>query len=201
MIAATNRGSAWRASRVCSVAAAVTGAQSSALRYPRRRQLRQRRRSRQPQADAGRTAYAQQCAACHGDTLQGGQFGPTLKGRTFQNKWGGAPLGELYAYIRRSMPPAAVGQLSEATYAALLARILADNGAAAGQVALVTEPEVLAKVTVPGQALSSQAQLRPTSGLMSITPGVRVPPWPQRANPLDRITPVTQAMIANPAPG
>src|SRR6185369_1911528 len=54
------------------------------------------------QADAGRAAYAQQCAACHGEALQGGQFGPTLKGKTFQNKWGGAPLGELYAYIRRS---------------------------------------------------------------------------------------------------
>jgi alcohol dehydrogenase (cytochrome c) len=153
------------------------------------------------QADAGRAAYTQQCAACHGDVLQGGQFGPALKGQAFQNKWGGAPLDELYTYMRRSMPPAAVGTLGEATYAALLARIMADNGVAAGQVALVTEPATLARMRVPGQARSSQAQLRPTGGLMSLTPGVRVPPWPQRANPLDKITPVTQAMISNPAPG
>lgn len=153
------------------------------------------------QADAGKAAYAQHCAACHGDAAQGGQFGPTLKGRVFQNKWGGAPLAELYSYMRRSMPPAAVGTLGESTYAALLARILADNGVAAGQAPLVTEPALLARMSVPGQAVSSQAQLRPTSGLMSLTPGVRVPPWPQRANPLDRITPVTQAMISNPAPG
>src|SRR5690349_7590814 len=91
------------------------------------------------QADAGKVAYTQHCAACHGDASQGGQFGPTLKGRTFQNKWGGAPLSELYSYMRRSMPPAAVGTLGESTYAALLARILADNGVTAGQVALVTE--------------------------------------------------------------
>jgi alcohol dehydrogenase (cytochrome c) len=153
------------------------------------------------QADAGRTAYTQQCAACHGDALQGGQFGPALKGPAFQNKWGGAQLSELYTYMRRSMPPAAVGTLGEPTYAALLARILADNGVAAGQVALVTEPATLDRMKVPGQARSSQAQLRPTSGLMSLTPGVRVPPWPVRANPLDRITPVTEAMISNPAPG
>src|SRR5690349_2973365 len=87
------------------------------------------------QAEAGSAAYGQQCAACHGNALQGGQFGPPLKGQAFQNKWGGAPLAELYTYIRRSMPPAAVGTLSESTYAALLARILADNGVAAGQVA------------------------------------------------------------------
>jgi alcohol dehydrogenase (cytochrome c) len=153
------------------------------------------------QADAGRTAYTQQCAACHGDALQGGQFGPALKGPAFQNKWGGASLAELYTYIRRSMPPAAVGTLGESTYAALLARIVADNGVAAGQVALVTDPAALDRMKVPGQARSSQAQLRPTGGLMSLTPGVRVPPWPVRANPLDRITPVTEAMISNPAPG
>jgi len=37
------------------------------------------------QAEASRAVYAQYCAACHGDAMQGGQFGPTLKGRTFQN--------------------------------------------------------------------------------------------------------------------
>lgn len=151
------------------------------------------------QAEQGRTAYTQHCAACHGDNLQGGQFGPTLKGRAFQAKWGGASLNELYSYVRRSMPPAAVGQLGESTYAALLARMLADNGVAPGQVALVTDAAVLAGMVVPGQALSGQAQLR--TGGFGLTPGVPVPPWPKRANPLDRITPVTAAMLSNPAPG
>ena len=82
------------------------------------------------QAEAGRALYLQHCVACHGDTLQGGPFGPTLKGRAFQGRWGGAPLSELHAYLRRSMPPAAVGQLDEATYAAILARLMAENGAA-----------------------------------------------------------------------
>lgn len=150
------------------------------------------------QAEAGRTAYAQHCAACHGDTLQGGQFGPTLKGRAFQAKWGGAGLDELYSYVKRSMPPAAVGQLGETTYASILARMMADNGVAAGQAALVTEPALLASMVVPGEALSGQAQLR--TGGFGLTPGVPVPPWPKRPNPLERITPVTPAMLSNPAP-
>ena len=37
---------------------------------------------------------------------------------------------------------------------------MADNGVAAGQAALVTDPALLAGMVVPGQALSGQAQLR-----------------------------------------
>jgi len=152
------------------------------------------------QAEAGRAAYAQNCAACHGESLQGGQFGPTLKGSAFQAHWGGASLGELYAYVRRSMPPAAVGQLSEATYAAILARLMADNGVQPGDAALTLDPAVLASLKVPGQALSGQEQLR-AGGFMGVTPGVRVPAWPQRPNPLQHISPVTEAMLSAPAPG
>ncbi len=152
------------------------------------------------QAEAGRVAYGQYCAACHGESLQGGQFGPALKGLAFQNQWGGAPLDQLYTYLRRSMPPAAVGQLDDATYAALLAKLMADNGAAPGQRALAADPAVLASMKVPGKALSGQEQLR-AGGFMNVTPGVKVPAWPGHANPLDHYTPVTEAMISNPPPG
>jgi alcohol dehydrogenase (cytochrome c) len=152
------------------------------------------------QVEAGRTAYARNCAACHGDALQGGQFGPTLKGRAFQNHWGAAPLDELLTYMRRSMPPAAVGQLNEATFTAVLAQIMAQNGVAAGPVALSGDPAVLARMAVPGQALSGQEQAR-VGGFMNLTPGAKVPAWPKRPNPLDRITPVTEAMLSNPGPG
>ena len=152
------------------------------------------------QAETGKAAYAQYCVACHGDTLQGGQFGPALKGSAFQRRWGGAPLSELFAYLRRSMPPAAVGQLDSATYVAVLSRLMAENGAAPGQVALVADAATLAKMAVPGKALSGQEQLR-AGGFMSVTPGVKLPEWPKRANPLERLSPVTEAMLSNPAPG
>jgi len=152
------------------------------------------------QASSGGGTYAQHCAACHGDALQGGQFGPALKGRAFQGRWGGATLGELFDYMRRSMPPAAVGRLDETTYTSLLAHLMAENGATPGQGVLSGDPAQLATMVVPGQALSGQAQLR-VGGFMNVTPGVRVPDWPKRANPLERITPVTEAMLSNPAPG
>lgn len=152
------------------------------------------------QAQAGRAAYAQHCAVCHGESLQGGQFGPALKGSAFQRRWGGAPLAELHAYIRRSMPPAAVGQLDSSTYAAVLALLMADNGAPAGQVALAADAAALAGMSVPGKALSGQEQLR-AGGFMNVTPGVTLPAWPKRPNPLERLTPVTGAMLSNPAPG
>jgi PQQ-dependent dehydrogenase (methanol/ethanol family) len=152
------------------------------------------------QAEAGRAAYGQYCAACHGETLQGGQFGPTLKGKGFQDHWGGVPLSDLYTYLRRSMPPTAVGQLGESTYASVLARLMAENGATPGQAALDTDPAVLARMAVPGKALSGQEQLR-VGGFMNVTPGVKVPAWPTRANPLDHFTPVTEAMLSNPPPG
>ena len=151
------------------------------------------------QAAAGRAAYAQYCAACHGENLQGGQFGPTLKGGIFQGHWGGVPLSELLVYLRRSMPPTSVGQLNDATYAAILARLMADNGAAAGEVALVADPAALEKMVVPGKAVSGQQQLR-AGGFMNVTPGVRVPEWPKRANPLQRYVPVTEAMLSDPPP-
>jgi len=152
------------------------------------------------QSETGKAAYAQHCAACHGETLQGGQFGPSLKGPAFQRRWGGAPLSELFAYVRRSMPPAAVGQLDSATYTAVLARLMAENGAVPGQVALVADAAALEKMAVPGKALSGQEQLR-AGGFMNVTPGVKLPEWPKRPSPLERLTPVTEAMLSNPAPG
>ena len=40
------------------------------------------------QVELGRAAYAQNCAACHGATLAGGQFATSLKGPAFLAKWG-----------------------------------------------------------------------------------------------------------------
>jgi mono/diheme cytochrome c family protein len=41
------------------------------------------------QAALGRSAYAEHCASCHGDTLDGGQFGGPLRGVLFRQQWGG----------------------------------------------------------------------------------------------------------------
>lgn len=151
------------------------------------------------QAAEGEALYAQHCAVCHGAALEGGQFGPALAGPAFERRWGGAPLDELYSYMRSSMPPAAVGQLPDATYATLLAHQMATNGAAPGEAALPTDPAQLAAMAIPGEAISSQAAFR-TTLFMNLTPGVTWPEWPVRPNPLERLTPVTEAMLSDPPP-
>lgn len=152
------------------------------------------------QAAEGAALFAQHCAVCHGATLEGGQFGPALAGPAFQRRWGAAPLDELFGYVRSSMPPAAVGQLDDATYAAILAHQMAANGAAPGADVLPSDPARLAQMSVPGQAMSGQAEIR-ANLFMGLTPGVAFPDWPARPDPLDDITPVTEAMISDPPPG
>src|SRR5690348_18497231 len=41
------------------------------------------------QSAQGKAAYDQNCASCHGRTLDNGQFGPALRGSTFNMNWAG----------------------------------------------------------------------------------------------------------------
>src|SRR6478735_3888191 len=80
------------------------------------------------QAEAGKAAYALNCASCHGDELQG-LTGPTLRGNAFLGKWGAGAktAGDLYAYIHANMPPGASSQIPDETHAALVAFIMREN--------------------------------------------------------------------------
>ena len=136
------------------------------------------------QVDRGKVTYAQNCAPCHGKDMDAGEFGPPLKGRAFLDRWGGRPLAEFSGYLQANMPPGRVGELDSDAYAALVALLLNVNGVAAGQQALPGDVARLAALKMPGEARSEQAKLRATS-LGAITPGVKLPDWPKRANPLD----------------
>src|SRR3569833_1629113 len=73
-------------------------------------------------------AYSRSCASCYGPELRGGETGPALIGSGFQQRWGSLPPEELERFVRRTMPPTNPGSLSEADYAATLARIRMANG-------------------------------------------------------------------------
>src|SRR5512147_1340193 len=60
------------------------------------------------QASAGRAAYLQNCASCHGDDLAGP---PALAGRPFLNSWGPRSTRDLFGYVSTTMPPEAPGAL------------------------------------------------------------------------------------------
>ena len=143
------------------------------------------------QADSGKALYDQQCTACHGTSLDNGEFGPPLSGEEFLQKWGNQKVDDVFDLITRTMPQSAPGSLTADQVTNLLAYILQKNAVYVSDTPLPSEPAQLAKMVMP----------TPTNGGNgSMANGVVVPPNPDAGpNPLNRITPVTDAMLRKPS--
>jgi alcohol dehydrogenase (cytochrome c) len=144
------------------------------------------------QAARGKTQYAQNCASCHGQNADDGEFAPPLKGTDFRGRWGGKSADALLADMSARMPPAAPGSLGDANYTDVIAYLLQENGVAAGARDLSSESAELRSVMLPASGAG------PGGGL---TAGVMLPPPPNVRNPLQTLTPVTDAMLGSPADG
>ncbi len=151
------------------------------------------------QVEAGRAIFAQNCASCHGAGLGGGQFAGPLKGPAFLGKWGGLPLSGLQAYIKSSMPPGNAGRLPDDAYNALAALILHENGGAADNA--LAQPEQLVRTALPilGDAVVP-ADGEFGLGIGGISQRYPMPARPGGADRFASYTPVTQAMLSEPAP-
>jgi alcohol dehydrogenase (cytochrome c) len=147
------------------------------------------------QAAEGRTLYAQQCGNCHGKNLSGSEFAAPLNGTAFSLNWGGKSAGALFTFIHTRMPPAAIGSLTPEATAGLVAYLLQVNGAKAGDTAFATDAALLAALRIPRNPAAKASPMMPLSPLSPPVPKVFAP------NPLDDITPVTDAMLRNPAEG
>jgi mono/diheme cytochrome c family protein len=100
----------------------------------------------QEQATRGQTTYAKECAACHGQSLSGGEEAPPLSGGAFTANWNGLTMGDLFERIRVSMPEGRPGTLSRQQNADVLAYVLSGNQFPAGKGELVKETEVLRQI-------------------------------------------------------
>jgi quinoprotein glucose dehydrogenase len=98
------------------------------------------------QAKRGEALYAEQCASCHGLTLNGGEMAPPLTGGEFSSNWNGLTLGDLFDRIRTTMPANAPGQLNREKTANILADILSVNQFPAGSAELPRQTEVLKEI-------------------------------------------------------
>ena len=94
------------------------------------------------------------------------------------------------------MPPGNPGSLGGAEYAQIIAYVLQQNGFATGRKEFASDAAALASVTIPAPP---GGRGRGLGGGLSA--GVKLPPAPKKANPLDKITPVTDALLQNPPPG
>jgi alcohol dehydrogenase (cytochrome c) len=149
------------------------------------------------QVTAGREAYATNCAVCHGTSLTGGQFAPTLKGPAFLVKWAGTSLADLVEYMHSSMPPGNAGTLPDETYTALAALILQENGGTL-TASLSSDPVQLSRVVMPSPP---QPRMSGELGVGGLSTRLHpMPPGPTIPDRFAGYTPVTGAMLANPAP-
>jgi len=133
------------------------------------------------------------CGSCHGAALEGG-VSPPLSGEQFRAKWS-APGGEaLLQYIRTQMPPAAPRSLPDETYRRITSFILAQNGlppmAAAPQQR--PTPPAAAAQPAPGRGAQNAAAVARWTD-QAARDGIA-----QRRQKLDRLTPVTTAVLAKP---
>jgi|HubBroStandDraft_6_1064221.scaffolds.fasta_scaffold52581_3 alcohol dehydrogenase (cytochrome c) len=140
------------------------------------------------QATEGQAAYAQNCAGCHGASLDDGEFAPPIKGTGFTAQWSGKGVDELFNYVKTKMPPSNAGGLGDATYLQVTAFILQSNSIP------------LDAKTFPGDASGrprAPGNAGPGGGL---SPFASVIPAPAKPNLLDKLTPVTDADLQNPPP-
>jgi alcohol dehydrogenase (cytochrome c) len=151
------------------------------------------------QAVAGKAAYQQNCASCHGASVDDGNSAPPLRGATFLSKYAGKPAADLFTDVSTKMPPgnpgsSILGSISGAEYARIIAYVLQQNGFATGRREFASDAAALASVTIP-------APPGGRGGGGGLSAGVKLPPAPKKANPLDKITPVTDALLQNPPTG
>lgn len=108
------------------------------------------------QAKHGRALYQQQCAACHGDNLEGDAHTeraerlaralPPLSGDVFKGNWNGRPLSDLFDKVRKTMPRDDPGTISAKDNADILAYMLQFNQFPAGKKDLADDPGALTEI-------------------------------------------------------
>ena len=149
------------------------------------------------QAARGRQAYAASCASCHGQNLEGSDTTAPLKGEAFGQYWGGKRVGAAFTFIKTTMPPANAGSLSDQAVAQILAYLLQANGQQPGEREMPTDGGALAASMIPRMAPPFALPFGaggPISPRMPKLPAIAV------TSPLDKISPVSDAMLKNPAP-
>jgi mono/diheme cytochrome c family protein len=101
------------------------------------------------QAKRGATLYGEQCAACHGEKMEGvADLFPALTGDLFIKNWSGKSVGELYEKIATTMPALDPGTLKPEQVADVVADILSTAKYPAGSIALVASADPLKTIKI-----------------------------------------------------
>jgi S-disulfanyl-L-cysteine oxidoreductase SoxD len=101
------------------------------------------------QLKRGEEKYQSACASCHGAELTSSdpEF-PSLTGPQFNWNWRKKTLAERLHRVRTTMPPNAIGSLSDQEHLDIIAYVLKANGYPAGQKELTPDPAALGAIIV-----------------------------------------------------
>jgi len=101
------------------------------------------------QAERGTALYAEQCASCHGENLEGvADLFPALTGDAFIKTWQGKSVGELFDKIATTMPALDPGSLKPEQSADITAFILNKSKYPAGAADLAASAEPLKQIQI-----------------------------------------------------
>jgi len=103
------------------------------------------------QADRGKAVYANHCAKCHGDDLEGHDEVPQLGGAHFMADWEDQSIADLVQRIRGTMPLDNPGTLSGASTTDVVAYLMQQNGAPAGSAELPNDPSMQSSIRINQQ--------------------------------------------------
>jgi alcohol dehydrogenase (cytochrome c) len=109
----------------------------------------------QAQVDAGRAAYKDNCAGCHGAALAGGPNATALSGPGFMGRWSVQTTADFYHYMSTTMPYGDEGKLGADIYTNIAAYIYAANGARPGAQTYAPDTVVPLAGLVNGEVVGS----------------------------------------------
>lgn len=85
------------------------------------------------QSRRGEEIYFASCVLCHRAEMTGSQIVPPLAGEAFLSRWSRRTAGDLFEWVRTSMPPVVTARLAPQEYADVLAYIFSRNQFPAGR--------------------------------------------------------------------
>lgn len=100
------------------------------------------------QAKRGADRYADSCASCHGDNLEGEGQAPPLMGKEFTDQWNNQTVGDLFDIVKGTMPADRPGSLTRQQNSEVLAFLFQKNGYPSGKTELSAEVADLKKIRI-----------------------------------------------------
>jgi len=115
------------------------------------------------QSQRGQVIYFTTCVRCHKAEMTGSQIVPPIIGEPFLARWSRKTVGDLFEWVRTSMPPFDTERLSRQESADVLAYILSRNGFPAGDAELAADFDALRLIRVASDPDKTDASTTPQS--------------------------------------